>query len=167
MKTALGLLLLCLLQESRESYEARARDLEEALKNAAAVDTLSLKEGRKLAGKIEEETAEYVRLKARFGAMKFQREDVARIERSPVREILTKVGAARDKVAELQTLMDWAAKNNPAQGSELAPCLILAVDPAHVSAKAAAAGSSPAAGQADRDVILLKDGNRKEGIIAS
>ena len=29
--------------------------------------------------------------------------------------------------------MDWAAKNNLAQGRELAACLILAVDPAHIS----------------------------------
>lgn len=165
MKLAAALAMLLVLQESRESWEARARDLEAAMKSADAVDTLHLKDGRKLTGKIEEETPEGVRLKVRFGAVKFSRDDIARIERSPVAEFLAKAAAARGKAPELQALMDWAAKNSLPQGRELAACLLLAVDPANAGAKAAVA-AAPAA-QLDRDVIQLKDGTRKEGVIAS
>src|SRR5262245_56980030 len=162
MKSILALALLLSLQDTREGWEARAKDLEAALRGADAVDTVYLKDGRKLSGKIEEETPEHVRLKVRLGSMKFAREDVARVERSPNQEFLTKIAAARAKAPELQALMEWASKNGLPQGRELAACLILALDPAHAAAKAALA-----AGPAERDVLLLKDGTRKEGIIAS
>jgi hypothetical protein len=162
MKSILALALLLPLQDTRESYEARAKELEDAVRGADAVDTVYLKDGRKLSGKIEEETPEHVRLKVRLGSMKFAREDVARVERSPNQEFLTKLAAARGKAPELQALMEWASKNNLAPGRELAACLLLALDPAHAAAKAALAS-----GQVDRDILLLKDGTRKEGIIAS
>lgn len=162
MKILLSLSLLLALQETRESWEARARDLENALRSADATDTLILKDGRKLTGKVEEETAESVRLKVRLGTMKFNRDDVARIERAPVQEFLTRLAAARGKPGELQSLMDWAGKNNLTQGRELAACLLLSLDPSHAAAKAVAS-----AGQADRDILHLRDGTRKEGVIAS
>lgn len=164
MKTLLALSLLLAVQDGRESWEARARELEDALKAAESVDTLFLKDGRKLTGKIEEETPEHVRLKVKLGAMKFQREDISRIERSPVREFLAKLAPARAKAADLQALLEWAAKNNLPQGKELAACLILALDPSNAGAKAAVT-SVPA--RVDCDVLHLRDGGRKEGVIAS
>ncbi len=162
MKSILALALLLSLQESRETWEARAKELEDALRGADAVDTVFLKDGRKLNGKIEEDTPEHVRLKVKLGSMKFAREDVARVERSPNQEFLTKLAAARGKAPELQALMEWASKNNLAPGRELAACLLLVLDPAHAAAKAALAS-----GQSERDVLHLKDGTRKEGVIAS
>lgn len=164
MKFLLALACLAGVQETRESWEERAREIETALRGAEALDTLHLKDGRKLTGKIEEESPVHVRLKGRFGAMKFDRDEVARIVRSPVQEYLAKLGPARGKTAELQMLLEWASKNNLPQGRELAACLILALDPTHAAAKSAVA---PSAGGADRDVLHLRDGTLKEGVIAS
>jgi hypothetical protein len=163
MKSILALALLLSLQDSRETWEARAKELEDVLRGADAVDTVFLKDGRKLSGKIDEETPEHVRLKVKLGSMKLAREDVARVERSPNQEFLTKLASARGKAPELQALMEWATKNNLAPGRELAACLLLALDPAHAAAKAALASGQAA----ERDVLHLKDGTRKEGIIAS
>lgn len=160
----LSLLLALFLspQETKESWEARARELEATIRSADSADTVYMQDGRKLTGKIEEETSEYVRLKVRLGSMKFNRDDVAHVERSPGQEFLTKLGPARGKAADLQALMDWAGKNNFAPGREMAACLLLAFDPQHAAAKAVVA-----AAPADRDVVLLKDGTRKDGVIAS
>ena len=92
MKPVLALICLLALQDARPEWEARAREVEAALRGAEATDTLHLKDGRKLSGKIEEETAASVRLKGRYGAMTFNRDDVAKIDRSPVAEFLRSSG---------------------------------------------------------------------------
>ena len=101
MKPFLALICLLALQDARPEWDARAKEVEAALRGAEATDTLHLKDGRKLSGKIEEETAVSVRLKGRYGAMTFNRDEVAKIDRSPVAEFLAKIGPARGKVAEL------------------------------------------------------------------
>ena len=163
MKIALVLAALLSLQETRESWEARARELEMSLRATQAADILHLKDGRKMSGTIDEETSDYVRIKVRLGSMKIARGDIARVERSPAQEFLTKLEAARGKAADLQTLMEWAAKNGLPQGKELAACALLALDPSHAAAKAALGAGEAAT----LDVIHFRDGTRKEGVIAS
>ncbi|HEX7899576.1 MAG TPA: DUF1570 domain-containing protein [Planctomycetota bacterium] len=155
--------------ESRVAqHRDKAREILDALP-AAGIDTLHLKDGRVLTGRIEEETPEHIRLKARLGSMKFAKGDVARIERGAAQDFLKRYAAAAGKPAELAPLLDWCVQNKLPQGRECAANAILAEDPAHAGAWAAlglAPGGAPPAAP-ERDVVVLKDGTRRDGVIAS
>ena len=148
-------------------HRDKAKEILDALP-AAGLDVVHLKDGRALSGRIEEDTPEHLRLKGRLGSMKFAKADVARVERGPAAEFLKRYAAAAGKPAELAPLLDWCAQNKLPQGRECAANAILALEPSHPGAWAAlglAPGGAPTP-PAERDVVTLKDGTRRDGVIA-
>jgi hypothetical protein len=165
------LLAYCARSESElAGFESRVSSLESAVATAQNSDAVVFKDGRRITGQIVEDTEEYVRLKGRFGAMKAPKSDVLRIERGDafLTEFRRRYDGARGKTADLTVLLGWCKERNLVQPRELAAYAILRLDPGDDAAWTAlgvADRASPPGGP-EFDVLLLKDGTRREGIIS-
>jgi len=150
--------------------QARLAELEARLEDPGTPDTVLFKDGRKVSGKIEEETPEAIRLKGRFGALRIPREDIQKIERvsGQASELHSQYRSARGKLNPLLTLLASAKQKKLETYRELICTAILVLDPGHEAAwKELDASPRPAeaSGGADADVVRLKDGATRTGII--
>ncbi len=163
-------------EEDRAGIEARRAELEARLQDAAAVDTLHLKDGRRLQGRVEDETEDALRLRSRFGSVRFSKTDVARIERgdAAAAEFRQRYEAARGKADALLPLLAWCREKKLEAPRELVATAILAIDPGHEAAGRELGmgreGPRPVAGPGaapEGDLLRLKDGAVRSGLIVS
>lgn len=150
-------------------FGIKVSELEAAIATAVSFDTVVFKDGRKIQGQVEEETAEFVRIKGKFGGITANKAEVLRIE--PGSQLSTefrkRYDLARVKTAELLPLLAWCKEKNLTLQRDLVAYAILKGDP----------GSDPAwnaLGVADRalistgpefDIVWLHDGSKREGIL--
>lgn len=155
-------------EAERTGFETKVAALEGLLAQAQTTDTLVFKDGRKVQGQIEEETPEYVRLKGRFGAIRSPKTEILRVDRGDPFgvEFRRRYDAARGKVSELVSVLAWCREKNLTQHRDLAAYAILKDDPANDAAWTALGVTDRAAPTGPEfDVVWLKDGTKREGII--
>jgi len=156
-------------EAERAGFETKVAALEGLLAQAQTTDTLIFKDGRKVQGQIEEESDEFVRLKGRFGAMRSPKSEILRIDRGDPFgvEFRRRYDAARGKVAELVSVLGWCREKNLVQHRDLAAYALLKEDPGNDAAWTALGVSDRVAAPTgpEFDVVWLKDGTKREGII--
>ncbi|HXX92190.1 MAG TPA: hypothetical protein VEN81_01065, partial [Planctomycetota bacterium] len=140
-------------------FGGRVADLEPKLiEGGTAVDILHFKDGRKLEGSLEEETEETVKLRSRFGSVKFPRSEIARIEKGKGSgvELRARYAAAKGKKEELLALGIWCKDHGLTQGKELAWWSVLLLDPGQERCRAEL-GLEKTPGASD-PTVQVKDG---------
>lgn len=138
--------VLPLLEKDLADIRARAGELEASvLKEAVAVDVVHFKTGRKVEGKVVEETETHVKIKSRFGAVQFPKSEIARIEKGAGAggEFPGKYAAAKGKPAELAKLLGWCQLKNLRVEREFVACRMLELDPANALARREARRPAP------------------------
>lgn len=113
------------------------QELEDRVSAAGGTDVLHLKDGRRLEGRIESESAEQVRLRFSLGSAAFPVEQIARIERNrgAATEFAAKYESARPRVSELVPLLAWCSQRSLAPQKELTAWAILRLDPDNAAAR--------------------------------
>ena len=156
-------------EAEKAGFESKVGALEAALAQAQTTDTLIFKDGRRVQGQIDEETDTHVRLKGRFGAIKTPKSEVQRIERGDPFgvEFRSRYDAARSRPSDLVSLIAWCREKNLVQHRDLAAYALLRSDPGNDAAWTALGVSDRVAAPTgpEFDVVWLKDGTRREGII--
>ncbi|MBN2492734.1 MAG: hypothetical protein JXQ29_17940 [Planctomycetes bacterium] len=106
----------------------------------AFADEIHLKSGGKIVGKVEEVTAERVRVKTPFGVQSVARADIVRIDYkpTPAEEFAARLEQTdRQDVDALVALADWARSAGLKKEAERTLRLVIAVDPNHRVAREA------------------------------
>jgi hypothetical protein len=155
------------------SLQSRLADLEAKLHDPGSTDTVVFADGRKVSGKIEEETPDAIRLKGRFGAVRIPRSEIQKIEKGggALAEFRAQYLASRGKLVALLALLASAKEKKLDAQKELVCTAILVVDPGHETAWKEIGGGEGASralgepGAADGDVVRLKNGTSRTGII--
>lgn len=151
------------------SFESRVASLEAAAASSTAVDTVLCKDGRRIQGTIEEDNEDGVRIKGRFGAARIAKAEILKVERGDALggEFRRRYDAARGKLPELLALLGWCKDKNLSSQRELAAYAVLTADPGNDAAWTALGVADRSVGITgpEFDVLVLKDGTRREGII--
>jgi hypothetical protein len=118
-------------------FRSKVQELEPKTKETTSVDTVFFKDGRKVEGKVEEETEEFVKIKSRFGSVKVPRADIARVEKGKGAGVQfpDKLKAAQGKVPELTALVAWCKENNLRLEKDYVAYVILTLDPLNEGAR--------------------------------
>jgi hypothetical protein len=117
--------------------KSKIMELGPKAKEGNAQDTIFFKDGRKVEGKVEEETEEFIKIKSRFASVKVLRSDIARVERGKGAgaQYPDKFKAAQGKVPDLVALMGWCKENNLKLEKEYVAYLALGLDPLNEKAR--------------------------------
>jgi hypothetical protein len=115
----------------QDSIAARVAELEAKIAESAAVTDTVVCKDRTIEGTLLEEAADYVKIKARYGAFTINRAEILRIEkgRGSASEFMTAYRAARGQKAELFKLLLLCKDRKLAAPQELAAAATLALDP--------------------------------------
>jgi hypothetical protein len=129
--------LIARFEQEYAFIKQKVQELEPKVKEPTSVDVVFFKDGRKLEGKVEEDTADYVKIKSRLGMAKIPRADVARVEKGKgaANQFPEKLKAAKEKTADLVALMTWCKENNLKLEKEYVGYLVLTADPLHDKAR--------------------------------
>jgi hypothetical protein len=130
LKTRVAGDLLSKCEQEAALCRAKVAELEAKAKEQTSVDTILFKDGRKVEGKVEEETEEHVKIKSRFGSVKVLKADIQRIDRGKGAGVQfpDKYKEAAGKVDKLQALLAWCKENNLRLERELVAYVILTLD---------------------------------------
>jgi hypothetical protein len=139
---------LARFEQEHAVVRGKIAELEAKAREQTSVDTVTFKDGRKVQGKIEEETEEFVRIKSRLGSMKFPRADIARLERGTGAGIQfpERYKQAQGKLDALLALMAWCKENNLRPEADLCAWQVLLQDPLSDKARQQVSLPRPAAG---------------------
>jgi len=129
--------LIIRLEQEASLFRSKIQELEPKTRESTSVDTVVFKDGRKVEGKVEEETPEYVKIKSRFGSVKVPRADIAKLERGKGAgaQFPDKLKAAKGSVSDLVALLSWCKENNLRVEKEYVCYLILTQEPLNDKAR--------------------------------
>lgn len=130
--------VLATFEAEHLQFQEKARELEDKTRDLGGTDVVHFKDGRKIEGKVEEETEEFVKIKSRFGSVKVPRGDIQKIDRGKgaASEFPERFKKAQGKADELTLLMAWCKEKNLPVHKEFVCNLILALDPLNDRARA-------------------------------
>ena len=130
--------VLPLFEAEHRELKEKVRDLEARIASLGSTDIIRFKDGRKVEGKVEEETDEYVKIKSRFGAVKVPRGDIEAVERGrgAGNEFPDRLKKAQGNPALMTELLAWCKEKNLPLHREYVSYLILAADPLNDRARA-------------------------------
>jgi len=137
LKTRIAGDLLSKCEQEAALFRAKVVELEARTKEQTSVDTILFKDGRKVEGKVEEETDEFVKVKSRFGSVKVVKTEILKIERGKGAGVHfpEKYKEAGTKPEKLAALLTWCKENNLRLERELIAYVILTLDPANDRAR--------------------------------
>ncbi len=157
------------LEEEYARLLKTSADLEARAFSAVRPDILVFKTGRRLNVRLLEESPERVRVLLHVGEARFLRDELASIERgqAAVAELQPAYAAARNEVRKLLELLPRVRDPRLKPLRELVCARILALDPVHDLAwsELGFAPAQPTSSLRNRDVVHLKDGSRRSGLL--
>lgn len=117
--------------------KARASELDEKVRSVPGNDVLHFKDGRRLEGRIEEESQDSIRFRTSLGAVRLDRRDLRTVEKgtASVGEFRVLFVAARGRPDELLPLIAWCRSRNLSLHKELVCWSLLAADPSRPEAR--------------------------------
>ncbi len=139
---------LARFEQEHAMVKGKIAELDAKAREQTSVDTVTFKDGRKVQGKIEEETEEFVRIKSRLGSIKIPRADVQRLERGTGAGVQfpERYKQAQGKLDALLALMAWCKENNLRPEADLCAWQVLLQDPLSDKARQQVSLPRPAAG---------------------
>lgn len=153
----------------QSGYRLKVAALQEALASFGPIDSVGFKDGRRLSCRIQGETETTLSLAVPSGALSVPRSEILDIRRGQegLAEFRKRYDAAGGRVADLVALLGWCREKNLPPALELTAYAILTSDPGCEAAWEALGHPrrpTAAAGR-ERDVLWLRDGSRREGIL--
>jgi hypothetical protein len=157
-------------EQETAQFRAKVQELEPKVMATASADVIYFKDGGKVEGVIEEETADIVKIRTRFGSVNRQKSDIERIEKGKgaVTEFPAKYKAAAGRIEGLMTLLAWCKEKGLVTHKEFVGYQILTMDPAServrqelglpktpIAAKSPSGGSSFGGDEVSRKMTLL------------
>lgn len=123
--------LLARCRQEQALFRARVAELEVKAREQVSADVVHFKNGRKVEGKVEEETDEFVRVGSRVGSVRIPRDEIARIERGKGAgaAFWDRYAAAAGKADALADLLAWCKASNLKLEKELVAYQLLILMP--------------------------------------
>ena len=145
-------------EEEQKQIQVRIRELEARIADSALqADVIVCKDGRRIEGILLEESETQVKVKARFGAVTFRRDEITRIDKGKgaAGEFRAGYDAARGRKADLLRLLAIAKERKLVPQQELAALGVLALDPTDEQVRAdGGLPRNPYRGTAEPDPVL-------------
>jgi hypothetical protein len=130
-------------QRDADHIRSKVLEYQEKLKENVGSDVIFFKDKRKIEGQIIEQTGEYIKVKGRFGGVKYPMDEIEKIEKGkgvaldfPAKFAeAMKPDAAAGKLEKLNPLLAWCAEKNLSLQKEYVAFVILTQDAAHEGAR--------------------------------
>lgn len=119
-------------------FRSKVRSLEaKVLKGSVSVDVIHFKDGRKIQGKVVEQTDTQVTVELRFGKVKYPKSDILRIEPGSGKggEFPGRYAKAKGNPKAMDELLQWCTEHKLRLEREFVGYLILTEDPTHDGAR--------------------------------
>lgn len=135
-------------QREAEQIRSQTLALEPRLKENAATDVITRKNGTKVEGQIVETTEAFVKIKTRFGAASIPKDEVQKIEKGKgsATEFPARYAEAKGSLEKLVPLLAWCTEKSLKLEKEFVAYNILTMDASNEKARSAVGLARPVIG---------------------